>query len=162
MGFFFAFIIACTGMKNSHTISYSRDGGGSISLSILRCCQKLLNGAIPVPGPTMTTGRVESSGRWKLGALKIENIQLKISTFYLVCHKVTRYKVLNHTATYILTTQGMVSPISHLFNQEEHTPSCTGPTPPAMINYTVCIKLYILVLTFSDYPKSNHCQMCIF
>lgn len=82
--------------------------------------------------------------------------------FYFVCHKVTRYKVLNHTATYILTTQGMVSPISHLFNQEEHTPSCTGPTPPAMINYTVCIKLYILVLTFSDYPKSNHCQMYIF
>lgn len=67
-------------MKNSHTIAYSRDGGGSISLSILRCCQKLLNGAIPVPGPTMTTGRVESSGRWKLGALKIKNIQLKIST----------------------------------------------------------------------------------
>lgn len=139
----------------SHKIAYSRDGGGSISLSILRCCQKLLNGAIPVPGPTMTTGRVESSGRWKLGALKIKNIQLKISTFYLVCYKVTRYKVLYHPGTYILTTQGMVSPISHLFNQEEHTPSCTGPTPPAKINYTVglCIKLYIPVLAFSDYPK---------
>ena len=33
------------------------------------CCQKLLKGAIPVPGPTITTGRLVFSGRWNDSSL---------------------------------------------------------------------------------------------
>ena len=63
--------IVMTILQNTiETVGNVREGGGSISLSIFLCCQKLLNGAIPVPGPTISTGRVESSGRWKLGALE--------------------------------------------------------------------------------------------
>lgn len=36
----------------------------------IRSCQKLRNGARPVPGPTMMTGVRGSSGKWKLGALR--------------------------------------------------------------------------------------------
>ena len=38
-------------------------------LSILHCNQKLLNGAIPVPVPTIIIGTVKSFGRWNNGAL---------------------------------------------------------------------------------------------
>ena len=41
-----------------------------MSWSTFRCCQKLLNGAIPVPGPTISIGLVLSSGIRNEGALK--------------------------------------------------------------------------------------------
>jgi hypothetical protein len=44
-------------------------GTGIISISIFLSCQKLLNGAMPVPAPTIIIGNVLSSGKRKLGAL---------------------------------------------------------------------------------------------
>lgn len=41
------------------------------------CCQKLLNGAMPVPGPTRIQGAWLSLGRWNDGALKQCNRQKK-------------------------------------------------------------------------------------
>lgn len=199
------FVVITIFQNTIETVGNVRQGGGSISFSIFLCCQKLLNGAIPVPGPTISTGRVESSGRWKLGALEHKpkvwswyileglgeilfelltclikcslmasqrhrrliirasspcqhclNTQCYQETFgkeiHFVCgsysspftpnHKSGLHELSHRTynlmSTYILTTHGMVSPISHLFSQEEHTPSCTGPTPPVYKTLYAC------------------------
>lgn len=47
----------------------------SLFLSDILCCQKLLNGAIPVPGPIMMTGVEWSSGKWKPLALLTSKLQ---------------------------------------------------------------------------------------
>lgn len=47
------------------------------SRSYSLCCQKLLNGAIPVPGPTRMQGVWLFLGSWKDGALK-QSTKLKL------------------------------------------------------------------------------------
>ena len=55
---------------HTHTPTHTHTNAHTHTYTHTRTCKKALMGAMPVPGPTMITGRVESAGNLKLEARK--------------------------------------------------------------------------------------------
>lgn len=125
------------------------------SRSYSRCCQKLRNGAIPVPGPTSMQGVWLFLGSWKDGALQQKNSKKLISKMSAMWDDHTLVLSVQHgkkspTDIYLRTKHGTISPFSILLSHDEHTPWWIDPAPSKKDDYqasTLFVSLHSHSLT---------------